>query len=154
VLHASQLLLVAQAGDTCRAAVLAPKADAGNNAQQVWHSASANSRAGGSTIIPAPYAAPVALDAHASRSHDGKELSVRVVNPTNGTIYAGVAIQHGTVSFSAVTAQLLTSASRMDDNNPPFSSTHVSPRTIAVSLLPSGKVQQLRCRLAYHPRHC
>ena len=150
------------AGDVCRSAVLAPR---GATGQQTWHEASANvgkcsvarkpcpSHPGktfcpadadkkqcseGSDPVPAPFAAPFALDAHASRSHDGKAVSVRVVNPTNASIEAAVALDGvGGHIFRSVKGQLLTSASRMDDNSP-SDPTHVSPKPISVSLLSSG----------------
>ena len=150
------------AGDICRAAVLASR---GATGQQIWHEAPANmgkcsvarkpcpSHVGktfcpadpdkkqcseGSAPVPAPFATPFALDAHASRSHDGKAVSVRVVNPTAAQITAAVALDGvGGHVFRSVKGQLLTSASRMDDNSP-SDPTHVSPKPISISLLSSG----------------
>ena len=136
------------AGDTCREAVVAPTASSpAAQQQQLWFEAPPNAQhapplpPAPPLPVPEPYRKPVALDAHASRSHDGSELSVRVVNPLDEAVIATVVVRglqqgHG---FSKVHGVLLTSESRLDDNSP-TRPTHVSPRSINVTLLPTSMV--------------
>eukprot|EP01052_Picozoa_sp_SAG31_P026526 SAG31_NODE_2410_length_5752_cov_3.904803_3_plen_1028_part_00 len=145
------------AGDTCRAAVLAPASSNARNlletgAVQDWHVAPPNSH---SVSPPSPlpptspaFRIPVALDAHASKSADGRQLSVRVVNPTNLTVSAAISMDgmmSGTGSsssslhrFQVVKGLVLTSSSRLDDNSP-STPQRVAPKPFFVSLLPNGR---------------
>lgn len=136
------------AGDVCRAAVLAPASSRlmeTTGAEQDWNEAPPNHRAvpPPPALPPTPpaFRIPVALDAHASKSADGTQLSVRVVNPTNGTVSAAVSMDEmgGTSRmFRVVKGLVLTSSSRSDDNSP-SAPKRVAPKPFPVSLLPSGR---------------
>eukprot|EP01047_Picozoa_sp_COSAG01_P018294 COSAG01_NODE_988_length_12303_cov_5.060472_7_plen_341_part_00 len=130
------------AGDLCRAAVLAPAStDRASGVQQDWNEAAPNDHASPSPPlppVPPAFRIPVALDAHASRSIDGSQLSVRVVNPTNTTVSAAVSIGGALKKFHDVKGLVLTSTSRLDDNSP-SNPTRVAPKPFPVSLLPTGK---------------
>ena len=103
--------------------------------------------------MPWPYRTPVALDAHASKSHDGSQLSVRVVNPLNCSVTASVVIsgdRSSSSGFKQVAGSILTSASRLDDNSP-AAPTRVSPKVMAVVLLGAGGGKQQTAPIEFPP---
>ena len=128
-------------GDTCQSPFLRKTAAAGQPQQKSQHFQlldPKSPRVPGLAPSPAPYLAPVALDAHAVRSADGTSLSVRVVNPLGRPVAAAVyfASRSG-FAATMVTATILTSESLHDDNSPD-QPLRVAPRPFAAALRPGG----------------